>query len=496
MTMQGVLDRLGSIEWRLDNLYFIKDKFGKKVKFIRNDSQNRLWKEKHTLNLILKDRQRGFSTFVAIIILDNCLFNRDQSCSIIDLTLDDAKKKLAKIKFAYDNLPVWLIDSKPLSTDNKESLEWENGSGVTVGTSHRGSTSQILHISEIGKISARQPDKAREIRTGALNTVAPGCYIFSESTAEGRGGEFYEDVNHANKMAESNNVLTDLDFKLHFFPWWHGNINKMSARGIVISKEDENYFSEVELESRITLSSEQKAWYVKKRDQQKDDMKREYPSSIREAFESAVDGAYYKKEMAKIRKDGRICGVPYETGIPVDTFWDIGMNDQNFIWCHQRIGKEHRLINCIFGSGEGFPYYAKRLKDTDYLFGRHYLPHDVSVREMGTGVSRKKSLELLGVKPVEAIPRATNQDAVLDGINEVRDFLSTCWIDERNCKEGISALDGYRKEWDERLGCFKRTPLHNNASNGADAIRTGAVGYKDAVVVKSFVRDNVDRWAL
>ena len=205
-----IRERLGDIEWRLDHLYFIKDKYGKVVRFVRNESQMTLWENRHYLNIILKDRQRGFSTLIAILILDTCLFNSNQECGIIDITLPDGKKKLAKIRFAYENLPAWLKEEVPLTTDAKETLEWKNGSTVYVGTSHRGGTLQILHISEAGKISARNPERAREIRTGALNTIAPGCWIFNESTAEGASGEFFDDCQTAQRLKRSKALLTPL----------------------------------------------------------------------------------------------------------------------------------------------------------------------------------------------------------------------------------------------------------------------------------------------
>jgi len=472
-----IKSKLGDIEWRLDNLYHIKDKQGLNVVFVRNDSQMHLWRNKWYLNIILKDRQRGFSTFIAILILDTCLWNKDQSCGIVDLTLTDAKKKLEKIKFAYDNLPQWLKDEIPLITDSKQELPISNGSSVYVGTSHRGGTLQILHISESGKISARTPDKAREIRTGALNTIATGCFVFNESTAEGREGEFYEDCQTARKLQDANTPLTKLDTKFHFFAWWMGEENEIDPTGVVISKELISYFDKIEKLINIELSPRKRAWYAKKSIQQKDDMKREYPSTPDEAFEAAIDGAYFATEMAIARRQGRICGVPYTDGYPVRTWWDLGMDDSTSIWFHQLVGREHRIIRYIEDSGRALSYYAKELDKLNYKYAEHYLPHDVSVRELGTGQKRIDVLESLGVKPVYTVPRATGQAQILEGIEAIRRLLGACWIDESNCALGIKHLDNYRKDWDAKLGAFKRTPRHDQHSHGADSFRTGAVGY-------------------
>lgn len=472
-----IKEKLSDIEWRLDNLYHIKDKQGQNILFVRNESQMQLWKNKWYLNIILKDRQRGFSTFIAILILDTCLWNKDQACGIVDITLTDAKKKLEKIKFAYDNLPEWLQNEITLDSDSKQELKWSNGSSVYVGTSHRGGTLQILHISESGKISARTPDKAREIRTGALNTIAPGCWVFNESTAEGREGEFYEDCQTARNMEKTGAKLTKLDTKFHFFAWWMGSENELDHEGVPITKELTEYFDKLEAQIGIELSRNKRAWYAKKSAQQKDDMKREYPSTPDEAFEAAIDGSYFATEMSVLRRMGRICGVPYTDGYPVQTFWDLGMDDSTSIWFHQLVGREHRIINYMEDTGRSLSYYAKKLDLLGYKYAEHYLPHDVSVRELGTGLKRIDVLSELGVKPIMTVPRAKGQAEILEGIDSVRRFLLSCWIDESNCALGIKHLDNYKKDWDVQLGAFKRTPRHDSHSHGADSMRTGAVGY-------------------
>jgi len=217
---QVIQDNVADQKWRLNNLYKIKNAKGIIVPFKMKPSQEELWDNRHYLNIILKDRQRGFSTFIAILILDTSFFNSHQECGIIDITLDDAEKKLAKIQLAYNLLPEELKETNRLVTENKGNLEFENGSMIYVGTSHRGGTLQILHISELGKISARTPDKAREIRTGAMNTLTEGCFIFIESTAEGAMGDFYNFWQDAMKIKRNHGHLTWLDFKPFFFGWW------------------------------------------------------------------------------------------------------------------------------------------------------------------------------------------------------------------------------------------------------------------------------------
>lgn len=469
------------VEWRMDNLYYIKDKFGKETKFTRNDSQMRFWRDMWYLNLILKDRQRGFSTLIAIFILDQCQFNSDTSAGIIDITLPDAKKKLAKISYAYHRLPNHLKEANPLVTDAKESMEWSNGSSVSIGTSHRGGTLQLLHISEMGKIAARNPEVAREIRTGALNTVAPGCYIFNESTAEGNSGAFFDDCQEAQRLKQKGDKLTKLDYRFHFFPWYEGSENELDPEGIRIPRDMEKYFASLESNLGITLSPRKKAWYVKKQAQQRDDMWREYPATPEEAFKAAIDGAYLSKQLATLRGKNMISHVAHDPGEQVNSAWDFGLNDQMCIWFHQRVGLQHRLVGYLAGTDEDVLYYWGEMQKYPFLWGKHYLPHDAGTRRIGstTKASQKpKTLEKIlnkaGMRNTVVVPRVADKRT---GIQESKQFLVQCWIDMNECEEGIKCLQNFRREWDEKMGTWKRTPRHDWAMHGYDAFETLARGF-------------------
>ena len=348
-----LLDR----EWRIDNLYYVKDKAGNKVKFVRNESQREFWSDLWFLNIILKDRQRGFSTLIAIFFLDYCLFNSETAAGIIDITISDAKLKLAKIQYAYDNLEPWLKELYPQTVENTETVGWANGSTVQVGTSHRGGTLQLLHISEMGKIAVRFPERAREIRTGALNTVAPGNFIFNESTAEGNSGEFYDDCIAAQSMQLRKDELTKLDYKFHFFGWWMGAENEIDTKGVFITKENNKYFEQLEDKIGIKLTDRKKAWYAKKSLQQKGDMKREFPGTPEEAFEAAIEGTYLSNIISKSEKAGLITVFPIERDTPVNSGWDFGLSDHMAIWLHQKVAMQHRLVGYISGTDEDVLYY-------------------------------------------------------------------------------------------------------------------------------------------
>lgn len=470
---------LGDREWRLDNLYFIQDPAGKKVPFRRNDAQRQLWENLWYLNVILKARQLGMSTQIIIALLDICLFNSNIQAGIIDLTLDDAKAKLEKALFAYNSLPDFLKSAKPLKKENTEELQWANGSGLSVGTSHRGGTLQYLHVSEFGKIAAQFPDKAREIKTGAFGTIHKGQYIFVESTAEGNGGAFFDMVQTAEKLHQQGLALTELDFRLHFFPWWKHSGYRLDAGLVLIEKELADYFDELAGQS-ITLDADQKAWYARKRTQIGfDDMFREYPSTPEEAFKASIEGAYFKTQMSRLRLQKRIGRVPHDPGKPVNTFWDIGKWDSTTIWFHQSYGNLHHLIDYYENSGEGVEFYARILNEKrekrGFVYGRHLGPHDLdnSHWTLPAGRATIDVAKDLGIA-FEVVPRVADK---MQAIEATRNFLSMCWIDEEHCARGIQCLDNYRKEWDERLATFKKNPLHDWASHGADGLETGACGF-------------------
>ncbi len=486
-----MLELLSDRWWRLSNLYYIQDETGAEVKFTPNDAQRQLWDDIHANNVILKARQLGFSTFVAIFILDTCLFRGGTEAGIIDLNLDDAKKKLDKIKYAYKRLPEEIRAEISVVVENQHHLQWSNDSKVTVGVSHRGGTLQILHVSEFGKIAARFPDKAREIRTGAFGTIHNGSMIIVESTAEGAAGDYHDMVKTAQATKASGKKPSGQEFKLHFFPW-HRHIGYvLPAESVVISSDMEEYFRELQAKHGISLSPEQKAWYTAKRKiVGPDDMFREYPSYADEAFYASIQGAYFAVQMTKAREERRIGTVPLDPSRPVNTFWDIGKNDNTTIWFHQNHGRMHHFVDYYENSGEGVEHYARILSEKasqrKWTYGVHYGPHDLDHSNwvLPGRETIKDVAARLGIK-FHVVKRVPNK---FDAIEAARNMLPTSWIDEKHCERGIQCLDNYRKEWDERRAHFRDEPLHDWASHGADGFMTGACGFRAVVAAATSER--------
>lgn len=467
-------ERFSDWRWRLNNLYWITNEKGERIPFEMNWAQEALFDGMHFLNVVLKARQLGFTTFIQMFMLDACLFNSNIRAGTIAHTLDDAETIFRdKVKYPYDNLPDAVKIANPATQDSAKTLSFANNSSIRVGTSLRSGTHQYLHVSEYGKICAKYPEKAKEVRTGALNTVHAGQIVFIESTAEGQAGHFYDLCQAAQTRQRLGSRLTALDFKFHFFPWWKHPTYRLEGEAVTLTAEQEEYFASLR-EQGIALDDAQKAWYVKKAEEQQEEMKREYPSTPDEAFQASLEGAYYSKEMARAEADKRIGPVPWEPKLPVYTGWDLGRDDCTVIWFAQQIDKQVRVIDFYSNSGEGLQHYAKILAAKPYVYGKHYLPHDAEVKELGTNLSRVETLAGLGIRAT-VVPRVSDK---ADAIQSVRNFLPKCWLDQTKCAEGIKALKAYRKEWDEKLGTWKNEPLHDWASDPADAFASLAMGLK------------------
>lgn len=212
------------------------------------------------------------------------------------------------------------------------------------------------------------------------------------------------------------------------------------------------------------------------------------------SFEAANPGSYYGKQMGLAWKDGRICRIPVESGIDCETWWDLGIDDSTALWITQTVGLEVRVMHYYENNGEGLGHYINYLKDWaeahTVRYVRHVMPHDIEVRELGTGKSRREAAMAMGLKPIFTAPKLD----VEDGIEAVRRILPACWFDERGCDKGISALTEYSKEWDEKNHVFRNHPRHDWASHGADAFRVLATVHRGRPQVQAGAVQNTPKW--
>ena len=196
-----------------------------------------------------------------------------------------------------------------------------------------------------------------------------------------------------------------------------------------------------------------------------------YDQEFMTSFDAPIQGAYYAAHLERAKDDGRISNVPYEANLGTFTYWDLGIDDSMTIWIAQFHAREIRLIDYVENNGEGLSFYAGELNRRGYSFTKHYAPHDIEVRELTTGVSRKDTARTLGIN-FETVTRPAKKE---DGIDAVRNILGRCWFDKTKCERGLDALSNYRKDWDDKNKVFKPHPVHDWTSHGADAFQTLAL---------------------
>ena len=228
----------------------------------------------------------------------------------------------------------------------------------------------------------------------------------------------------------------------------------------------------------IDMNWRDNPWFPDVLDKERLEDKRKRPDIYDHVWEGDflvhAEGAYYATEMRNCKDKGQIGTVDYTSSIGVTTAWDLGVGDSTAIWFAQHVGAEVRLIDYYESSGVGLDHYVQVLNQRGYVYTNHILPHDVRVRELGSGKSRLETLDGLGVKPITIAP----QLMVDDGIQAVRSMLANCWFDAERCERGIDALRQYHREYDDNGKVWRSRPAHDWASHGSDAFRYLAVGHR------------------
>jgi len=196
----------------------------------------------------------------------------------------------------------------------------------------------------------------------------------------------------------------------------------------------------------------------------------EYDQEFECSFEASVKGAVYADEIRRAKEEKRILKFPYERELLVDTYWDLGVGDSTAIWFVQQHGTEIRLLDYYESSGVGLDHYASVLRQKPYSYKRHVAPHDITVKELGSGKTRWEMAEMLGIY-FEIAPKL----GLEDGVNASRQIFSRCYFEEEKTRNGVEALMNYRWDFNTRIDEFKAIPVHDWASHGADAFRTMAI---------------------
>ena len=481
-TQKNLVRLIKSRTWRLNNLYHIRPKEGSSlIPFRLNWAQQELYGNIWNRVIVLKARQLGVTTFFSVLFLDDCLFNPNREAGIIADTRENAEEIFrTKVKDVFDNvakdipaLRELIHDTIKLESEQGKRLIFSNGSAFRVSTSMRSGTLSQLLITEYGKICAKEPEKAREVRTGSIETLPRDALLAIESTAMGNEGDFFNKCRDSELATLAKKSLTTMDYRFFFFPWHKEKTYSLETTA-QLTPDIEEYFDKKEKELEYKFTHTQKSWYAKKVSELGDDVKREYPTTAKEAFEQSIEGAYLSRHLQLAYLEQRVGTVPYIRHLPVHTSWDLGINDTTCIWFFQVHQDCIRFIDYYENADEGLSHYINLLKTKEYILGKNLAPHDIEVRDFTIGKTRKEFAREQGLI-FETVPRPAD---VMDKIESVRNLFPQFYFDENRCSRGLTCLKNYRKEWDDKNGCYKNRPLHNWASHGFDALSTCSLGFE------------------
>ena len=467
-----LLNYMTSKLWRLNNLYGIRDKFGTPMKFNMNRAQHLTYAAslRHARLIILKSRQQGISTFWLVSFFDDAITLDNMTVGLMAQDADAASDLLERVDWAWDDMSPEILTFLGVEriVNNSKETAFSNGSKIFVRTSFRSGTLQRLHISELGKIANKYPEKAKETNTGSLQTIKAGNPVIIESTAEGKDNMF------AHKWKAAENLVGQRS-PMHFAPLFLSWVDDPDCRISVPvrpTKEDEEYLAMVERDLGIKLTDEQRWWSAAKRDELAEEFDREYPYNPESAFAQSRDGTYYGRLIKELRDDGRLMEGIYEPELKVVVSFDLGMSDTfEMLFWQEDIGvsgrTQVRLIDHYHNSGEGLSHYMGVLRDKNYRYDRFILPHDAKKRELGAAKSIAGQLRDLGMNRQKILPR----DDILPGIQATREMMPLLWIDPVKCEYVVSAFENYTKEWSPNTGVWKDKPRHDEWSNPMDAVR-------------------------
>ena len=200
------------------------------------------------------------------------------------------------------------------------------------------------------------------------------------------------------------------------------------------------------------------------------------------SFEAQIPGAYFADQLQQAKDQNRVGRIPIEPSLQVHTAWDLGISDSMSIWFFQAMGKEIRLVDYYESNGKGMEHYIQHLTQwadrNGVIYGQHLAPHDIEVRELTSGRSRKDVARDMGIT-FRTVQRPRTK---IEGIQAIRRIFPRFWIDDERAEQGYACIASYHREWDEKHQRFRDQPVHDWASHGADALQTLALGWRDTMM--------------
>lgn len=482
---------LSSKLWRLNNIYTIVDKWGNAITFRMNRSQHKVYAAslRHPRLIVLKSRQQGISTLWLVSFFDDAVFNKNFLIGLMAQGQDEASTLLDRTEILWEKLhpTIKQFVGVGIATNNTKEFSLTNGSKFFIRTSFRSATLQRLHISEMGKIANKYPEKAKETKTGTLQALAQGNIGVVESTAE--GDNMFKDM--WDNAVSATHELSPKDFFPVFLSWIDDPDCVVTAKQNINSKQAK-YFLEVEQQVGKQLTQEQKNFWIVQYRELGDKIYQEYPSTALEAFMATKQGAYWAElYMEWVVGHSRERPNLYDNRLDVELAIDLGMNDTNTLIAFQTHREEMRLIGEFCDNGQQIKYYCDWIKEQPWFpnLTRVILPHDAEVEELTSGktrtevfdlelncdangtynresYSRKRSIH------IDVLPRT---ESVNEDIEKVRQAIKHIWIDPALEFVKYCFLN-FKKEWDEKRERWRDKPEKNEAEQGASAIRYAVIG--------------------
>lgn len=548
--LAAIAEKFSNKMWRLSSgFYLIQDESGALRPFKLRAEQREFLEGRHGKDFIPKARKLGMSTLLVLFAFDECLFpsqelleldtqdqpeqekyfddagneikpKRSVRCGIIDITETDALDKLSIAKIAWDKGPtehpdkgmrhMWQMMHKvnPIIRGAKGLrgsdgvIMWQNGCILQAGVRYTGKTPQILHVSELGPISAKAPKVADDIVRGSINAVPVGGYTFIETTMEGSSiGQCYRLFN----LAKSNlgKTPTRTQWKLHFFSWLR-HPSYIIKGGVPQSEATRRYFNELTEKygpyfektygfKKGVVPDDRQAWWEDKKAEQGEHMWLQFPTVIEELSRVSITGQIYP-ELSMVRQQNRVKPIAPQVGNCLVIAGDIGSSNNSSFWLIWPTMKDQTMLECAFSEGKGAPALADLWRKWSTMYPRNpitqiLLPHDANTDDKGSGLSYVENLIQTGVpaKMITVVPRTPRWE---DGVDVVRRHIPQMWFniacdtpikrevykaDGSEVEEepgGLARLENYRMQVANSKGVIPNKPVKDMCDHAADGLRT------------------------
>jgi hypothetical protein len=334
-------------------------------------------------------------------------------------------------------------------TDSEDSV-------VFATTRGRGGDCSMLHVSEWGPIAAKDPARSNEIRTGAFPAARMGRRAVETTWYGGKTGDLWELIKPIIEQDPNANG------RIFFFPW-HADPMAISTAGVV-TRDLETYFKDLADKLGKSFSPEQKKWYGITRQEQGIFMRREYPSTLEEAFSAPVEGSIYGADIEALRVAGGIVRFEPDKTALVHTAWDLGAPLNVATWYFQVIAGQIRILDCDLDLDLTSVERVSRMMARGWPLGHHFVPHDATAKNISGGTP-KSELEKAGLVNVTVVPRTYD---VWVGINGVKQLFPRFVFRAPACDEALARIGAYRVDTEKKNS---DEPVHDRNSHPADALR-------------------------